>query len=467
MFKKELKQNLLTSRQREILGHVAKGYTNAEIAHHLCLSENTIKVHMARLFHALGVSNRTEAALWFQSSNAKMARPVQKKVTNTLVLIMGEFKSNTLPCGFLRRIKDQVVSLLSLKTFIDVILEPDLGDLHKNYFDALILKAGVEQIDSAFDLNVRIEDYKRHSSIWNQSLSNTSLSGKCLEGWCAQAIAANAFRLLISHYQILEPENLDAPIESSCNVIFGLRQLDLRSRQSVGKASRLFAAMLKSNPNHIFALYGLAAIDYFALVSLYKGDSEEAKTRFIHSHQKLKSLSQCRAESWYVQALRQILAKNIPGAIFLLKNAIRIDPSFQVFYALLSQLYCFTGEHQKAFELMDYGVSLCPEFRYVGSNLVLLSIIFYGLEEYEKSISVLEESFYLQSPIWFSRGIYVSSLYMNGQKAKAKEEVKGLQKNLDTVDKAIIQNFIDLLEPKMKQRLINSLSKVQVFIKAK
>ena len=205
----------------------------------------------------------------------------------------------------------------------------------------------------------------------------------------------------------------------------------------------------------------------FRSVSLYKGDSEEAKTRFIHSHQKLKSLSQCRAESWYVQALRQILAKNIPGAIFLLKNAIRIDPSFQVFYALLSQLYCFTGEHQKAFELMDYGVSLCPEFRYVGSNLVLLSIIFYGLEEYEKSISVLEESFYLQSPIWFSRGIYVSSLYMNGQKAKAKEEVKGLQKNLDTVDKAIIQNFIDLLEPKMKQRLINSLSKVQVFIKAK
>ena len=40
-----------------------QGYTNREIAGRLYLSENTVKTHLRRLFHKLGVSNRTQAAM--------------------------------------------------------------------------------------------------------------------------------------------------------------------------------------------------------------------------------------------------------------------------------------------------------------------------------------------------------------------------------------------------------------------
>ena len=40
-----------------------QGYTNREIAERLYLSENTVKTHLRRLFHKLGVSNRTQAAM--------------------------------------------------------------------------------------------------------------------------------------------------------------------------------------------------------------------------------------------------------------------------------------------------------------------------------------------------------------------------------------------------------------------
>jgi DNA-binding NarL/FixJ family response regulator len=56
----------LSARQREILGHVVEGHSNAEIGRRLYLSESTIKQHLRAAYKLLGVSNRTEAANLFR-----------------------------------------------------------------------------------------------------------------------------------------------------------------------------------------------------------------------------------------------------------------------------------------------------------------------------------------------------------------------------------------------------------------
>ena len=58
---------LLSARQREILELVAEGFTNAEIAERLYLSESTIKQHLRAAYKALGVRNRHEATAFWQS----------------------------------------------------------------------------------------------------------------------------------------------------------------------------------------------------------------------------------------------------------------------------------------------------------------------------------------------------------------------------------------------------------------
>jgi len=51
----------ITRRELEILGLVAEGLTNREIAERLFVSENTVKTHCSRAFDKLGARRRTEA----------------------------------------------------------------------------------------------------------------------------------------------------------------------------------------------------------------------------------------------------------------------------------------------------------------------------------------------------------------------------------------------------------------------
>ena len=54
----------LTPREREVLVMVAEGLPNKLIARRLEISEKTVKAHLTRIFERIGVSDRTQAALW-------------------------------------------------------------------------------------------------------------------------------------------------------------------------------------------------------------------------------------------------------------------------------------------------------------------------------------------------------------------------------------------------------------------
>jgi DNA-binding NarL/FixJ family response regulator len=61
---KDRERSPLSTREREIVGLVAQGYRNKEMAEKMFISEQTVKNHLHNIFDKLGVSDRLELALY-------------------------------------------------------------------------------------------------------------------------------------------------------------------------------------------------------------------------------------------------------------------------------------------------------------------------------------------------------------------------------------------------------------------
>lgn len=59
----------LTPREIDVLRFLGMGYTNKMIASKLYISPNTVKAHVSQILNKLGVTSRTEAALFALNSN--------------------------------------------------------------------------------------------------------------------------------------------------------------------------------------------------------------------------------------------------------------------------------------------------------------------------------------------------------------------------------------------------------------
>jgi DNA-binding CsgD family transcriptional regulator len=92
----ELLNTPLSERELEILRLVAQGKANKEIAAELFISVNTVKVHLAKIFHRIGVASRTEATLYaiehehVENPNHSLVNPQDQQVESRVELVVPE-----------------------------------------------------------------------------------------------------------------------------------------------------------------------------------------------------------------------------------------------------------------------------------------------------------------------------------------------------------------------------------------
>jgi len=65
--------SVLSPRELEVVGMVASGLTNVEIARRMDVTVHAVKFHLASVYRKFGVSNRTEAAVAYLTANHAVA----------------------------------------------------------------------------------------------------------------------------------------------------------------------------------------------------------------------------------------------------------------------------------------------------------------------------------------------------------------------------------------------------------
>jgi DNA-binding NarL/FixJ family response regulator len=70
----EVQSAVLTDREEEVLRLVTQGLPNKSIARRLGISERTVKAHLTHIFQRVGVSDRTQAALWATRRSSERGR---------------------------------------------------------------------------------------------------------------------------------------------------------------------------------------------------------------------------------------------------------------------------------------------------------------------------------------------------------------------------------------------------------
>jgi DNA-binding NarL/FixJ family response regulator len=63
----------MSTREVEVLGLVGAGMPNKEIARRLQITERTVKSHLTSVFRHIGVTDRTQAALWAERNGVRVS----------------------------------------------------------------------------------------------------------------------------------------------------------------------------------------------------------------------------------------------------------------------------------------------------------------------------------------------------------------------------------------------------------
>ena len=375
-----------TARQKQILSLVRKGLTNVEICRALNISANTVKVHLAKIYKIMNVSNRTEAASLglLEESNTV------KQVPEIKVLVVKRENFDNSQMNMLSFLLTQNLHRYQLFQIQCASRESRDG---KNTYQ--IILTGTQEPKPSLYLSLYNGNMTQIIWVYSQKVDEHS----DIEFLSNQIVMQLYRQMLVAAAQSYEKREKNEPSWWFVSAYVNYK-LNCRNRESWAQCECELLALLQKGTANLFSKFTLVRLYYMAITEAWV-DAQDYIGKIQHLACSSMHDEPYSDYSRLMMALYNILSGNKKDAIAYLLQVTEANPENVWATTLLSQMYLLLGEESKALELVKEYERYFPGLENDPNQIIPTSFIYFLSKNYDecekfamRAAYIREESFY-------------------------------------------------------------------------
>jgi len=441
-----MKKKELTSRQQDVLDLLRKGLTNSEICRALCISENTVKVHLANIYKILNVSNRIEA---ISSGTSTMDSPNGDQEISLAISHGENVKSFPLAHTLFLAI---VEALQGCNVFKIKICTENECDTDSDYQIKLSSPQGEDE-------TLFIALYRKDSTtlLWSnlQKIPNGNEIKLLTEQNSIQL-----FRQIIQAAAETYKNTPDIKPQwwfASCHTI---TKMENRNKDEFERSEKLQQSLLELRLHKDFVVGALASVYYGAMTENWIKSEECAQKLEQIACQTMRE-NPTSIYSPYSMALYNMFLGNHKEAISYFESIMNSpSPLHIVCRRLLSQLYSLIDRLDDALVQLDEYDRYIPRSMYQPFQYVAKAFIHFMRNEYDSCKKVTEQILMFHPEIPYARLLLIACTFKEGKLEEHDKQVKLLFEYNSNYSQDDLNRFLNCFAPKQRNLIAGCLENI-------
>jgi len=378
----------LTPRQTEILEFASKGLTNAEIASLLNIAPGTVKVHMAAIYRALDVTNRTEASVMLQTIRTHAVDERVRDLSAIAVLPFDVFSSDPEEGAFADGLVEEIITRLSHWQWFPVIARQsctafkntatDIRQVGEVLGAAYVVEGSVRHSHDQVRVTAQLILARQNTHLWAETYDGCRDDIFVIQDNIARSIAAaihpEVLRTELNQTRSIHPESVGAWRLA----MGGLAQVELREEAACKKGLELAGRALAADEKSLIAAFTLTMGNYLQMASQWS-DDPLASANAVTEHAGLcMRIAPDDPYSLIAEGTALMIRGGINGAIERLRAATERNPSSARAFNFLGQLLGMQGRPDEGIFCLEQAIALSPRDPAMFSMLASIGVCHFG-----------------------------------------------------------------------------------------
>jgi adenylate cyclase len=239
----------------------------------------------------------------------------------------------------------------------------------------------------------------------------------------------------------------------------GLWHTYKRTRQDLADAQHMFRQAIEIDPGLARAYAAAEEAFFFQFVGGYVDTGEAAKADALRFAEKAVQLDGEDAFNRYALGRALTLVRRHDSAVFELRKAIELNPSFAQAHSALAMALATGGHPEEALPHIELAMRLSPQDPYFGQFLVRRAEACLFSGRVEEAVEAAERSLREPNIQWSRWAILAAAQAHLGRLEEARRSIEALRILRPEIDLAFIRDYWPIADAKALEYLLDGLRK--------